>query len=257
MINEKVSWAVYAMNMLIFIYFVVLYGERLQSLIRSVKDSEVRLYGSAFNAFVYSVSIVSMIAAAVFLAGWNREFFAGLFDRSAALYGRIDYGRLSIAAGILLFSGMVHTEHTVPAIQFASYGALIAAMALKIVTAHSGGDSMFMRWFSFAYLTAFSMAIPVMYRAQIKAAPAFHIIEAVVMAALVVSFMLMMRQLFMGNGANLFYTAPIVIAAIGDAVIIAMRWKEKVNTFVLIFIVIAVIMYCVGKVLSQKMLNAA
>ena len=119
MVNEKVSWAVYAMNMLIFIYFVVLYGERLQSLIRSVKDSEVRLYGSAFNAFVYSVSIVSMIAAAVFLAGWNREFFAGLFDRNAALYGQIDYGRLSIAAGILLFSGMVHTEHTVPAIQFA------------------------------------------------------------------------------------------------------------------------------------------
>lgn len=250
--NEKVSWAVYAMNMLFFMYFVVLYAERLQSLIRSLKDRSVNIYGSAFNGFVYTVSAVSMIAAAVLLIGWNREFFAGLFGRSAEVYSRINYARLSIAAGVLLFSGMVHTEHTIPVVQFVSYGALIVAMALRIVTAH-GGDNTFMRWFSFAYLTAFSMAIPVMYHSQIKAASAFHIIEAVVMAALVISFTFMMRQLFMGNGADLFYIAPIVIAAVGDAVVVAMRWKEKVNTFVLIFIVAAVLMYGVGKVLSRRM----
>lgn len=250
--NEKVSWAVYAMNMLFFMYFVVLYAERIQSLIRSLKDRSVNIYGSAFNGFVYTVSAVSMIAAAVLLIGWNREFFAGLFGRSAEVYSRINYARLSIAAGVLLFSGMVHTEHTIPVVQFVSYGALIVAMALRIVTAH-GGDNTFMRWFSFAYLTAFSMAIPVMYHSQIKAASAFHIIEAVVMAALVISFTFMMRQLFMGNGADLFYIAPIVIAAVGDAVVVAMRWKEKVNTFVLIFIVAAVLMYGVGKVLSRRM----
>lgn len=250
--NEKVSWAVYAMNMLFFMYFLVLYAERLQSLIRSLKDRSVNIYGSAFNGFVYTVSAVSMIAAAVLLIGWNREFFAGLFGRSAEVYSRINYARLSIAAGVLLFSGMVHTEHTIPVVQFVSYGALIVAMALRIVTAH-GGDNTFMRWFSFAYLTAFSMAIPVMYHSQIKAASAFHIIEAVVMAALVISFTFMMRQLFMGNGADLFYIAPIVIAAVGDAVVVAMRWKEKVNTFVLIFIVAAVLMYGVGKVLSRRM----
>lgn len=250
--NEKVSWAVYAMNMLFFMYFVVLYAERLQSLIRSLKDRSVNIYGSAFNGFVYTVSAVSMIAAAVLLIGWNRDFFAGLFGRSAEVYSRINYARLSIAAGVLLFSGMVHTEHTIPVVQFVSYGALIVAMALRIVTAH-GGDNTFMRWFSFAYLTAFSMAIPVMYHSQIKAASAFHIIEAVVMAALVISFTFMMRQLFMGNGADLFYIAPIVIAAVGDAVVVAMRWKEKVNTFVLIFIVAAVLMYGVGKVLSRRM----
>lgn len=250
--NEKVSWAVYAMNMLFFMYFLVLYAERLQSLIRSLKDRSVNIYGSAFNGFVYTVSAVSMIAAAVLLIGWNRDFFAGLFGRSAEVYSRINYARLSIAAGALLFSGMVHTEHTIPVVQFVSYGALIVAMALRIVTAH-GGDNTFMRWFSFAYLTAFSMAIPVMYHSQIKAASAFHIIEAVVMAALVISFTFMMRQLFMGNGADLFYIAPIVIAAVGDAVVVAMRWKEKVNTFVLIFIVAAVLMYGVGKVLSRRM----
>lgn len=250
--NEKVSWAVYAMNMLFFMYFLVLYAERLQSLIRSLKDRSVNIYGSAFNGFVYTVSAVSMIAAAVLLIGWNRDFFAGMFGRSAEVYSRINYARLSIAAGALLFSGMVHTEHTIPVVQFVSYGALIVAMALRIVTAH-GGDNTFMRWFSFAYLTAFSMAIPVMYHSQIKAASAFHIIEAVVMEALVISFTFMMRQLFMGNGADLFYIAPIVIAAVGDAVVVAMRWKEKVNTFVLIFIVAAVLMYGVGKVLSRRM----
>ncbi len=256
MVNEKVSWAMYAMNMLFFVYFAVLYGERLQSFIRSVRDADVRLYGSAFNGFVYTVSAVSMIAAAVLLAGCNRDFFAGLFGRSAEVYSRINYAQLSIAAGVLLFSGMVHTEHTIPVVQFVSYGALIVAMALRIVDAH-GGDNTFMRWFSFAYLTAFSMAIPVMYHSQIKAASAFHIIEAIVMAALVISFTFMMRQLFMGKGADLFYIAPIAIAVIGDAAVIIMRWKEKVNTFVLIFIAAAVLLYCAGKILSRNMLNQA
>lgn len=249
--NEKVSGVMYAMNMLFFVYFAVLYGERLQSLVRSLRDPGVRIYGSGFNGFVYTVSIVSMVSAAVFLAVWNRDFFAGLFSRSAGVYGRIDYGRLSIAAGLLLFSGMVHTEHTVPPVQFVSYGALIIAMALKIVSVKGGGDT-FMRWFSFAYLTAFSMAIPVMYHSQIKGAAVFHIIEALVMVALVIAFTLMMREIFTGGGANLFYIAPIVAAALGDAVIIAMRWKEKVNSFVLIFIVLASVLWCIGKILARR-----
>ena len=40
-----------------------------------------------------------------------------------------------------------------------------------------------------------------------------------------------------------------LIAAVGDAVILAMRWKESVNTFVLIFIILSAVLFAVGKVL--------
>ena len=40
----------------------------------------------------------------------------------------------------------------------------------------------------------------------------------------------------------------IMIAAVGDAVILAMRWKEHVNVFVLVFIVLATVLWTVGKI---------
>ena len=40
-----------------------------------------------------------------------------------------------------------------------------------------------------------------------------------------------------------------LIAAVGDAVILAMRWKESVNTFVLIFIVLSAVLFAAGRVL--------
>ena len=43
---------------------------------------------------------------------------------------------------------------------------------------------------------------------------------------------------------------PIIIAVIGDAAILALRWKEQVNTFVLIFIVASVVMWFAGFIKS-------
>ena len=39
-----------------------------------------------------------------------------------------------------------------------------------------------------------------------------------------------------------------IIAAVADAVILAMRWREKVNTFVLIFIILSAVVFVVGRV---------
>ena len=67
--------------------------------------------------------------------------------------------------------------------------------------------------------------------------------------ALVACFTWMLRDLFAGEGSDLLRWIPMLIAAVGDAVILAMRWKESVNTFVLIFIVLSAVLFAAGRVL--------
>ena len=93
------------------------------------------------------------------------------------------------------------------------------------------------------------MAIPVMYRSAIAHATLFHVIEAVTAMALVACFAWMLRDVLLGYGNDLLRWLPMLIAAVGDAVILAMRWRESVNSFVLIFIVLAAVLFAVGKIL--------
>ena len=70
------------------------------------------------------------------------------------------------------------------------------------------------------------------------------------MIILVISFTFMMRQLFMGEGINLFYFVPIIIALIGNALIITIDFFENINWFLLIFTVLSIFMWILGKILS-------
>lgn len=247
--EEKTSWIIFFMNMLFFVYFVILFSERLRSLICSIKDKNINIFGTPFNIFVYSVLILSLLSTIVFLIITNRNFFIGIFTRSSNIYKNIDFGSLCIASGILLFSGMVHTHYTVAPIQFISYGALIGSMILKNINVYSATSSP-MSWISLIYLILFSMAIPVVYFSQGKSAQVFHIIEIITMIILVISFTFMMRQIFIGEGMNLFYFLPIIIALIGDVLIITIGWKENANLFLLIFTILSVFTWILGKILS-------
>ena len=64
----------------------------------------------------------------------------------------------------------------------------------------------------------------------------------------------MLRDLFLGQGHDLLRWVPMLIAAVGDAVILAMRWKENVNTFVLLFVILSAVVFAVGKVLFAAQL---
>lgn len=248
--EEKTSWIIFFMNMLFFVYFIILFGERMRSLICSVKDSQTNILGTPFNIIVYSILILSLLSIVVFLLLTNKNFFIGLFTRSLDVYKNIDYGKLCIAAGILLFSGMVHTNHTLTPVQFASYGALAVAIVLKNIDLCSINGSSAMSWISLVYLIVFSMAIPVVYFSQGKNAQVFHIIEIVTMIILVISFTFMMRQLFIGEGINLFYFLPIIIALIGNTLIVVIGFSENTNWFLLIFTVLSILMWILGKILS-------
>ena len=248
--GEKVSLSSYFINLLFFLYFAILFAERLQSVVRSIADPAVHPMGSGFHRYVYVMTFCSLAVGVIFLIVTNYALFPALFTRSAEVYAKVDLGTLSIASGILLLSGMVHTEYTIAPLQFVAYGALIIAMFIRTATVTPSSGNPALLWLSLIYLTAFSMAIPVMYESQIRLSTLFHVIEAVTAILLVFVFTYFMRIVFVGDATNLFFWLPILVTAVLDGVLIAMRWNEKVNAFVLIFLIVACVLFCVGKTLS-------
>ena len=251
----RVGVSAVVMNWLIMLYFIILFAERVQSIVRSIRDKDVKLFGSGFNSYVYLAVFLSLAAFLVLLAVGNAAFLKSLFTMDMNVYNSIDYRMLSITAGVILVSGMAHTEHTVPGIQFASYGMLIAALVIKTACVNAQAKDSVLLWMSLIYLILFSMAIPVMYHSEIEKAILFHVIEAVVSLALVAAFAVLMYKVMIGNAVNLFHVIPIAIAVIGDTIIVAMRWKEKVNGFVLIFLIAASVMWIAGRIAAAVRLH--
>lgn len=225
-------------------YFFILFAERAQSLVRISRSSFSDLYRTGFDGFVNTLTALSLVAAVLLLIFGNKGFWQSLVNSDVVP----DYTMLTVTAGVILVSGMMHTEHTIAPVQIASYGMLIAAMILRTAQTSSGSVHPFMFWYSLAFLTVFSMAIPVMYRSEIYRAALFHVTEALAALALVACFTWMLRDLFTGQGSDLLRWIPMIIAAVADAVILAMRWREKVNTFVLIFIILSAVVFVVGRV---------
>ena len=132
---------------------------------------------------------------------------------------------------------------------------LIAALVIKTACVNAQAKDSVLLWMSLIYLILFSMAIPVMYHSEIEKAILFHVIEAVVSLALVAAFAVLMYKVMIGNAVNLFHVIPIAIAVIGDTIIVAMRWKEKVNGFVLIFLIAASVMWIAGRIAAAVRLH--
>ena len=231
--NTAVSWCFLG-------YFLILIAERVQSLVRAITGQGI--FPTGFDTYVNLLALISLAATVVLLLAFNGGFWRSLWQNQAP-----DYSVLTLTAGILLVSGMVHTEYTVAPVQFVAYGLLIVAMILQTVRTAPTAGSTFMLWYSLVFLISFSMAIPVMYRSGIPNAVLFHVIEAVVSLALVAFFTYMLRIVFVGDASNLLLWVPMLIAIVGNAVILALRWSEKVNLFLLIFTVLTALLFAVGK----------
>lgn len=235
--TKPISW-------LFLLYFLILAGERIQSLVRSV--SAQGMFPSAFEGFVNLTALLSLCAAAVMLAFFSKGFWRSLISPAEP-----DYSALTITSGVILVSGMVHTGYTISGIQFAAYGMLIVAMILRTAALSGGAGRRSLLWYSLIYLTAFSMAIPVVYPSAVEQAALFHIIEADVMLLLVLCFTVMLRRLFIGRGEDLLMWAPFAIMAAGDAVVLRMRWDEEINWFVLIFAALSAVLFIAGKLIFR------
>ena len=232
-------------SFLFLIYFVVLFIERAQSLYRSFSLTRKEMFSSSFDIYVNVVTMISLLSFLVLICFFNKDFWASLVSKEA----KVNYSMLTLTAGVILISGMVHTEYTIPGIQFASYGALIIAMVLKTIEkTGEGGDNLLM-WYSLIYSVMFSMAIPVVYKSSIDKAALFHTVEAVVSLALVVAFTYMLNRVFLTKSDNLMSLVPFLIMLLGDILILALRWKESVNSFVLVFVSISTLMFIIGRLL--------
>lgn len=235
--KKAISWMFLA-------YFIILFAERAQSIVRELFfRGSLKL--SNFDVFVTVVACLSLAGTVVLLAAFSGDFWRSLFKTDILP----DYPRLTMTAGVILLSGMVHTEFTIAPVQFVAYGALIIGMILQTVLNVKAGGNAFRHWFSLAYITAFSMAIPVMYHSNIRLSVLFHVIEAVAAFALVAFFTLALGRIFTGNADDLLMIIPFGAMAVLDAVIVAMRWPEYVNTFVLIFAVLSAVLFAAGKIL--------
>ncbi len=223
-------------------YFVILMGERVQSLARmgNRKFSE-----NAFSTYVNIVAILSLVCTLVMLAAFNSSCWGSLFDKSV----EPDYMLLAMTAGVALVAGMVHTERTLVPVQFIAYAALIAAIVLRTFMVARNGGGEFRLWYSMAYTIVFSMAIPVVYPAKQKRAFLYVLVESIVSFALIVCFTLMLYVLMQGNGANLLWWIPACMVLVGDTIVVLMQRKEGPNYFVMVFGIITVIMFIAGKII--------
>lgn len=235
--TKPISW-------LFLLYFVILFGERAQSLARVIAEGQ--LFSDGYAILVDILALLSLCAAVILLAFCNKGFWRSLFSSAEP-----DYSILTVTSGVILVSGMVHTEYTIPPIQFASYGALILAMILRTAELPAGAKRRASLWYSLIYLTAFSMAIPVMYALHtVSSSPftaAFYAVEAVVMLLLVLSFTVMLRRLFLGQGEDLLLWIPFLIMVLGDTAVLWMRWADEINFFVLIFASLSAVLFLIGK----------
>ena len=235
--SKAISWLTLA-------YFIILYAERAQSIFRILTDGTMELTGSAFDTFADIAVILSVLISLVMLC-FCRNFFRSLAKNEAVP----EYKLLSAAAGVALLGGMIHTEYTIPPIQFAAYGALIAAMAFRTAETAPAAKNELKLWYSLAYLTMFSMAIPVMYHSHTKLSTLYHYAAAIAAVVLVGCFTYMMRRVFTGDAEDLLSFPPLIIMVVLDAAAIGLRWNEEINLFALIFACITVVVFIVGKIM--------
>ncbi len=160
------------------------------------------------------------------------------------------YGDICIAAGLLLLGGMVHTEGTIPPIQFASYGMILVSMAINTVQSVQKKGKPLYRWLSFGYILAYSMAIPVVYHMAGELKNVFYPVEIITSAGMVVMFTIMLRRFYRENGECRFSVCPFAFAVVLDAAVLALRWNEEINFFVLIFICVTVLLWTAGRIVT-------
>lgn len=245
--EKMILFAGIGANILIGLYFLILAVERIQSLVRAGKKKVLLTDG--LHKYMAGLCLVSFVGTIVLLVIQALRLpqattISGL--EAMMSYATVSTLLLCGSIGCMLLSGMVHTEYSIPGLQFGAYGVLIAAMILRVMVQNFQKPGA--RILTLLYIVAFSMAIPVVYPSEIKHKKAFHIIESVVSFALVGIFTIMLFQLFMGKYAWVFHPAFLIVAVIGDVLVLALRWKEEINWFVLVSLVLAVLLWIGGAI---------
>ncbi len=227
------------------LYFLILLGERLAALILSVRHGGVYALtsGNVFNYIAYGITAASFVAGVALCVKPSIEMGKALFGGSAFSFETRSKG-LCVAGAAILFGGMMHTGFTLAGLQFVSYGFLIGAMIVKCVEDCLNGKNKFLAISSVIYLTLFAMAIPVCYISfmDLPLRISFFAFEFVAVFVLVPCFFVMLGD-FLKEGSDVFrFQYPVLLFVLSGAVV-ALKWKEEINFFVLIFLALTEAFY--------------
>lgn len=232
------------------LYFLILTAERVISVVVCFIGDLSR--HDSLDYYMIALTILGIFGAYIYGSVKLRNALHGYEDKDKLRKDGKVFGDLAVAAGILLLGGMVHTEGSIPGMQFTSYGMILISMAIHTAMSVKKHGEPLIRWLSFAYIVAFSMAIPVVYHTKIELAGVFIPIEITVSAGMVIMFTVMLRRFYLENGYCKFFPLWFVFALVGDAAVIALRWREEINFFVLIFISVTAVLWTIGTVIKLK-----
>ena len=237
--KKETKISTYFINLLFFLYFFVLAAERGMSIVITGIINE-SCFGTAFDAYSFITVAISLVVWLTYTIMFCRENVAYLLQPK----GDINFGNLAIDSGIILVSGMVHTQNTTTWLQFIAYGFLLLGMLVYVVT-HKFRMRSFL---SYLYIVAFSMAIPVVYRKTIlESAPFFHIFEAAGSLALIALFTFSLHRLYTERGDDLMFYPHIIAMIIIDVLILIWRWSEEINYFLLVALSATVFFFSIGR----------
>lgn len=236
-------------------YFLILTVERIISLVSVFMGMGDSSSYDALDWYMTALTLFAIFGAYIFIV-IKCELIVKHYNNgktsAATIVSQKNFGRLSIAAGILLLGGMVHTHGTIAGIQFASYGMILVSMAIHTAQQVKANGGALEKWLSFAYIVAFSMAIPVVYHSYIELSWLFIPLECVVSAGMVALFTIMLKKFYESDGGCDFSVLPFLVMLLGDFGVIFLRWNEEINFFALIFACVSTALWIAGRLVKAK-----
>ena len=245
------------------LYFIVLFIERFFAVILSFHyGGEYALVsGNVFNYIAYGITAVSLIAGLVLMIRVLPKMFASVFTLKEYNWTS-NLKSVVIAAMAILFGGMMHTGFTVAPIQFVAYGFLIASMVVRTVeyclqvkagVVSDGKGSKFASIVSVIYLTLLAMAVPVSY-ISFQAMPMraiFFAVEFTAVFVLVPVFGMLLLKFYETGITSFSFVYPLVMLVL-SGLTVALKWREEINWFVLIFVVLTMVFYLSLGLVAKK-----
>ena len=246
------------------LYFLILFAERLLAVILSWNHGgEYALTsGNVFNYIAYGITAVSQVAGFAMMIVVLPKMFVSVF--TGRKYDFAANNRtIVIAAMAILFGGMMHTGFTIAPVQFVAYGFLIASMAVRTIEccreakeekALGGKGRKLASIVSVIYLTLLAMAVPVSYISfqDMPMRAVFFAVEFAAVFVLVPVFGVLLRK-FYETGVTSFSPGYPLLMLIFSGLTVALKWKEEINWFVLIFVVLTTVFYlCFGLIARKK-----
>lgn len=270
--NKKTTVILTKLKLLgLILYFLILFIERLLAVILSVRlgGEYALLSGNVFNYIVYGITAVSLVAGFVLMIRVLPAMFVSVFTSKEYDFGA-NYKPVVIAAMVLLFGGMMHTGFTVAPVQFVAYGFLIGSMIVRTIecclevkehalsdgnagVAPFGKKRRFSSIVSVIYLTLLAMAVPVSYISfqELPMRAVFFAVEFTAVFVLVPVFGILLLKFYDTGVTSFSFVYPLLMLIL-SGLTVALKWKEEINWFVLIFVVLTLVFYLSFGLIARK-----